>query len=280
MLSADTVVDQAKKYSPHVASWWVVMIQGIVIGALGIYLVGNTEGARENAANFIALYLYSMGLSDMARHRFLPEAPGKGVAYLRALVAAIAGGICVVLLVFNFPFTASILQWIRWMLGAAMLIYGIAGLYLAFTVRERGSGRLLSTLAAAIFILLGVSVLFLHDRNVLGDWIGPALIALGIGLIGFSIYRFRQGRKTDEDAVVAAGGTAAAAVVASPEAGSSAAISDTTAGAPVVATTAGTAAPVSAIASTPDAPVAAPAPAPAPSSPSAAPSDTAGQSGV
>lgn len=211
MLSSDNVVEQAKKYSPLAAAWWVVLIQGLVVGALGIYLWMNPDAATRNVGKAVALYLYSVGLVDMTKLRLLLRSTPVRIAYYRAVMAAVIGGICVILLVFDFGFSLSSLQTVVWLLGLATLIYGLIGLYLAFTARQRGSGRLLSIIASVMFIALGFATVFLQGRNVVDGWIAPVLVVLGVGLIALSIYRYSQSKGENEEAVAAASTAAAAA---------------------------------------------------------------------
>lgn len=210
MLSSDNVVSQAKKATPWSAPWWVSLVEGLTLAAVGIYLIYDPNTAMTVFGRLIALYLFVAGLIQTLAGLQKPQTDMTGkLALWRGIIGAVLGGIVVILsLVFGWlsPQTAL------WILAAGTFLYGLIGLYLAFAQKTRGSGRLLALLGSILFIVVGFTALFLQNRNVVDGWIGPTFTVLGIGLVIFAFVR----RSQQEDAKAEA--AAAAAPVATPPA--------------------------------------------------------------
>ncbi len=187
MSSADYVVETAKQYSPLKAAWWVALVQGLVSLGVGILLIVNGARATVVVAQFLALYLLIHGLFEMAsmsnrvRNSFAMQ-----VVYYRGALGALFGGVLLSLLFLDWLTASAGFFW----LAVGLLVYGVGGLYLAFA-RGSGNRRILSTVGAALFILigtLGVTSRF-YGESLAASVIAWTLTLLGVALVIVAIVR-------------------------------------------------------------------------------------------
>jgi len=224
MLSSDNVVTQAKKATPWSAPWWVSLLEGVILAALGIYLIVSPDKAVLIFGRAVALYLFIAGLIQTLAglQKTQTDMAGK-LALWRGIIGLVLGG-AVVILSFVFQWLSP--QTSLWLLAAGTFLYGLIGLYLAFAQKTRGSGRLLALVGSILFIVVGFTALFLQGRSVVDGWIGPTFTVLGIGLVIFAFIRRSQQQDAKEaarESTVATKSAAAAHPVATTAPGTSAA---------------------------------------------------------
>ncbi len=183
--TSDDIVEMAKKYKPWAGSWWNALIQGLLALGLGLLLWFNSADAARILGQFLALYLFVSGLFAIeAGPRMMLGEEGGKIAYYKGVAGALIGGVLIVLL---------IMQWVTpdmglILLGVGLLIYGVVGLYQAFA-GLKGNSRILTIIASALFLFLGISALFLREAGIMRIWVAPTLMVLGVGLIVMAFIR-------------------------------------------------------------------------------------------
>lgn len=180
VVSADDIVESAKKYSPFRAAWWVALVQGVLAIGLGLLFWLNPVGATNALSQFLALYLLVHGLFEInGRTGPGPKSTEQQIAFYRGIVGAAVGGLLLSLLFLGLLSRDFGLI----TLSVALIIYGAAGLYLAFAL-QRGNGRLLGIIGSVVMLALGLAGFLGRNTegNVLGTWVGPSLVVLGIAL--------------------------------------------------------------------------------------------------
>jgi uncharacterized membrane protein HdeD (DUF308 family) len=206
---SDQAVDAAKQLAPWSTRipWWVVLIEGIVLGAIGLLAVFNPQGANETMAVALTIGLLIAGFTQtwaVMRGR-VPEKIDSVVS-ARAAIAVFAG---ILLLVLYFlgeeeGTGAVILTRIAGyaIFGTAALVYGL--LALVQVVRTDGSSRRQALIEFLIFTVVGIIVLWSlitgSQESVASAVriVGWIFIIGGVALIGLSIWRYQKGDEADE----------------------------------------------------------------------------------
>ena len=186
--------------------WWVVLIEGIVLGIIGLMAVFNPQGANVTLALTLTVGLLIAGLLQfwgLMRSK-VPEKIDNSVAARAAI--AIYAGLLVLILYFlgNDSITGQpILTRVAGfgIFGTAALVYGLLALVQVF--RTDGSSRRQALIEFLIFGLVGIISLWALFSG--GDAIVTAVTIVGwifiIGgaaLIGLAIWRQQKGDEADE----------------------------------------------------------------------------------
>ena len=198
---SDQAVDAAKQLAPWSTKipWWVVLIEGIVVGGIGLMVVFNPQGANVTLALALSLGLVIAGLMQFwaIMRNDVPEKIDSVVA-ARAAVAVYAG---VLILVFYFIEGALTRVAGFGAFGTAALIYGLLALVQVF--RTDGSSRRQSLVEFLLFTSVGAITLWglyaggeaiVTAVRIIG-WI---FLIGGVALIALSIWRWQKGDEADE----------------------------------------------------------------------------------
>jgi uncharacterized membrane protein HdeD (DUF308 family) len=205
---SDQAVDAAKQLAPWSTKipWWVVLIEGLVLGAIGLMSVFNPEGANVTIALALSAGLVVAGLAQFwgIFRETVPEKIDSAVA-ARAAVAVYAG-LLVLILYFlgddnltSQPILTRIAGYA--IFTTAALVYGL--LALVQVVRTSGSSRrqaLIEFLLFGLVGLLGLWGLLAGGENIRTavQVIGWIFIIGGIALIALAIWRWQKGDEADE----------------------------------------------------------------------------------
>ncbi|MCB0047845.1 MAG: hypothetical protein KDD92_20655 [Caldilineaceae bacterium] len=188
--------DKAKDLVPWRSNspWWTILVEGIIIGIMGLMLAINPAMSAINIAIAFTVVLIVIGLLQLwavFRGR-IPER-------LDALVAArgsiaVFGGLAILLLL---TFGLMSVQIGRVLFGLTATIFGVLGFILFFT----GGRKVLRGLAvdSSFFLIAGLLVLYAQAQG--GDvavtvtrWLGWISLLIGLALIGFAVWRRQQGQ--------------------------------------------------------------------------------------
>ncbi len=211
---SDQAVGAAKQLAPWSTRlpWWVVLIEGLVLGVIGLLVVIDPQGANVNLVLFLSAALVIAGLMQfwniMSSH--VPEKIDSVVAS-RAAVAVFAGLNILVLFFIEGALTRVAGYSI---FGTAALVYGLLALVQVF--RTDGSSRRTGLVEFLVFTSVGAIALWgLYSG---GDAIIQAVRIIGwifliggIALIALSIWRWRKGDEADEAIEAATGVVSGAA---------------------------------------------------------------------
>jgi uncharacterized membrane protein HdeD (DUF308 family) len=211
MVTADDIVESAKKYSPFRAAWWVALVQGVLAIGLGLLFWLYPVRAAEALAQFLALYLLIHGLFEInSKAGPASRSMAAQIAYYRGIVGALVGGLLLSLLFLGFLDRDFGLI----TLGVALIIYGAAGLYLAFAL-QRGNGRILGIISSVLMLALGLAGFLGRntETSVLGTWVGPSLVVIGLALVLVAFIRRSSEQEKKEAARAASQSVAASSAV-------------------------------------------------------------------
>jgi hypothetical protein len=205
---SDQAVDAAKQLAPWSTRipWWVVLIEGIVVGAVGLLAVIDPGRTNETLALALTFALLIAGLTQvwaLMRSR-IPDKIDAGVA-ARAGIAVYAGLVVLILYFLGEDATTGgrILTRVAGygIFGTAAVVYGL--LALVQVIRTDGSSRRQALIEFLLFTAAGVITLwglFSGSESIAGAVriVGWIFIVAGVALIGLSIWRRQKGDEADE----------------------------------------------------------------------------------
>ena len=198
---SDQAMDAAKQLAPWKTSlpWWVVLIEGLVIGGIGLMVILDPQGANVNLALALSVGLVISGLLqiwDIWQER-VPEKIDSLVA-ARAGIGVYAGLVVLVLYFIEGALTRASGYGI---FGSAALIYGLLALVQVF--RTGGDKRRQALIEFLLFTSAGAVTLYglyaggsaiVSAVRIIG-WI---FLIAGVALLGLSIWRWQKGDEADE----------------------------------------------------------------------------------
>jgi uncharacterized membrane protein HdeD (DUF308 family) len=199
-------LDTAKDLAPWRAGlpWWVVLVEGAVLGVIGILILIDPRQTTVNVALFLAAALVIAGIIQLwsILRGKVPESVDSLLA-ARGAIGIYAGGI--VLLLFFLQYLSMEAGLISFGLGS--LIYGILGLWSSIASSSR---RRLSAIIEGIFFtafgVLLLYVLFAGGETVqqVTSIVGWTAIVGGLLLIGISFYNRSRDADREESQTTAA----------------------------------------------------------------------------
>jgi uncharacterized membrane protein HdeD (DUF308 family) len=193
-------LDQVKQLAPWRTNlpWWVVLIEGIVMGVVGILVLLDPQQTSVNVALFLTLVLIISGILQLwsaVRDRVTPGA--ESVVSARGAIAVFAG-VSVWLLLYMDALSPEVG---RVLFGLGSLTYGLLGFGVVFsTLGSQRRTALIESIFYTVIGLLMVYVLFAGPNAVVTATriVGWLALLAGLALIGLSIWRWREGSKVDE----------------------------------------------------------------------------------
>ena len=176
---ADRALSTAREHAPWRAGtpWWVTGIEGIVLVALGLYLLLAPASAGGLIMQLIALALLIQSVLQIAAGLRGARAAADPYAMLQAGIGATVG-----LLIFLRGWLAPTLDIgsARTILGLGLLAFAVVGVIGALLNRDEGESWLGPVVTAGLLILLAAVLLTSSDSSAL-----DRLAILGwIALIG------------------------------------------------------------------------------------------------
>ena len=195
MSNSSGIKDTAQQYAPwrKGIAWWVVLLQGLLLLAIGGYALWSTKSAARVVVLGFGLYLIATALWTIIQSMRGRDI-GLSVFGLLAAGGGLVAGISVSLpFLFSKPeaYAPSFFTF-----GVALITIGILTLLSAF-VEKPETGVVWQTLVrGVIWLLFGAYLVYAVvakvEDPVLIQWIAYALLALGAGLTIFSIVLNRR----------------------------------------------------------------------------------------
>jgi uncharacterized membrane protein HdeD (DUF308 family) len=193
-------LEAAKQLAPWSTSlpWWVVLIEGIILGGIGLLVLLNPTRANINVVLILSAGLALAGILqvwDVLRGK-APESVDSAVS-ARAGIAVYAGFLILILyFIEEITVRGGLL-----IFGLASLIYGFLGLALIFNTI--GAQRRQAIVEFVLFTGAGLLIMYtlvsgpsaVTTAATIAGWL--ALLS-GIALIGLSIWRMQKGDQADE----------------------------------------------------------------------------------
>jgi uncharacterized membrane protein HdeD (DUF308 family) len=164
--------------------WWIVLIEGILTLAVGIYLVTNLQDARRTVLFIIGGYLVVTSILHIIAglNRSMRDTNAQ-FTVIRGVVGLIIG--LIVVLAPFFPFLHFLDT--RLILAIGFLISGLIGLYGVSVVRREGGIGWAAVINSILNLALAVLLFYLTATNTtILFWIGGLAIIFGIVLVVYS----------------------------------------------------------------------------------------------
>ncbi|CUS03533.2 membrane protein of unknown function [Candidatus Promineifilum breve] len=132
-------------------AWWLVLIEGIVLTALGLYMFFAPASANTIIGWIIALTLVVGGAVSLSLSLKAPDkSPARQWTMIHGIVGLAAGGIAILIQLLS----GLSLQFALTLLGIGCLAFGGVGLYMLLN-KELSALRRISVLSTVLFLLLG-----------------------------------------------------------------------------------------------------------------------------
>ena len=183
-------------------SWWLILVEGIVALALGMYLLVAPSQAWFYVGALAAVFLLVSGLIDFFGNLFSRLVLRSRARRFRGLVGIFFGGILL------------LLAWIRpaWMslatayliLGLGLIAYGGLGIWVSLFARRGRPMRWVSILLNGLLLLWGLAVFFDRNSEVNLKTLS-VLVLLVVGAVMVVWAFITRSRGGEEDAEPAAG---------------------------------------------------------------------------
>jgi uncharacterized membrane protein HdeD (DUF308 family) len=165
--------------------WWLVLIQGLVAIALGVFLILQPGITTLVILQLLAIYWLVAGVISIVRLMIGNSKQNWGSHLLMAILGIVAG-----LAILSYPLYSTVLvpSILMLMIGCIAIAFGIVGIIQAFRARSWFTGFL-----GGVSIIIGLLLVSspLMAAWVLGWLIGLMLIAGGIVAI-FSSFRMNR----------------------------------------------------------------------------------------
>jgi uncharacterized membrane protein HdeD (DUF308 family) len=186
----------ARKGNPLRAdiSWPVILIEGLVVGAIGVYALVSESSARRNLLFLIGAFLLIDGIAFALEHYRSRGAndPMTSFRLLRAGISIAVGLIVVFDRFVDFLDTNPI----RVILGLGLIAIGLIALIGMFLTREETELRFGALISAILLGALGLLLLYQASEDTDSiRTLGWAAIIAGGGLIGVALYRRQRSRQ-------------------------------------------------------------------------------------
>ncbi len=198
-LTTDSL-EQVKRFAPWRTNlpWWVVLIEGVVMGIVGILVLLDPQQTSVNVALFLTLVLIISGVLQLwsaLRDKVTPEA--ESLVTARGSIALFSGIIIWILLYMDAlsPDVGRII------FGLGSLTYGLLGIGVVFNTR--GNQRRTTMIESIFFTIIGLLMIYVlfagPDAIVVATRIvGWAALLAGLGLIGLAFLRWRDQKQAEE----------------------------------------------------------------------------------
>ncbi len=184
------LVQQATPWSRQ-AVWWVVLIQGIIALALGVYVLMQPQQAGVRFVQVLGAYLAVSSIIALNRFRSrngeVVVEPGR---WLYAGIALVAG-----LIAFLHPWITTIdVAAAATVLAIGAVLAGLIGLFGIFSSYGQVGIRWSAVIINLLYLLFGV-IIFYRNRNPADvspiQWAGYLASGAGVLLILYSIWMYR-----------------------------------------------------------------------------------------
>jgi uncharacterized membrane protein HdeD (DUF308 family) len=198
-LTTDSL-EQVKRFAPWRTNlpWWVVLIEGVVMGIVGILVLLDPQQTSVNVALFLTIVLIISGVLQLwsaLRDKVTPEA--ESLVTARGSIALFSGIVIWILLYMN-ALTPDVG---RIIFGLGSLTYGLLGIGVVFNTE--GNQRRTTMIESIFFTIIGLLMVYVlfagPDAIVVATRIvGWAALLAGLALIGLAFVRWRDKKQAEE----------------------------------------------------------------------------------
>jgi uncharacterized membrane protein HdeD (DUF308 family) len=182
------VAETIKPWSKN-APWWMLAIEAVIAGALGLYVLTQSDRASTVITYALAAFLLVDGLLTLIAAM---RGRVKTFGAVRGGVGILGGIVLLLMPVFGFgsPTMAA------WVIGLALVIGGAAGL-LSRLFEAGHPINWISVLVTVLMIALGGVYIYsaLQQSRTVLDAVGWLLLAVGIALGAYAAYVWNETRQ-------------------------------------------------------------------------------------
>ena len=198
-LTTDSL-EQVKRFAPWRTNlpWWVVLIEGVVMGIVGILVLLDPQQTSVNVALFLTIVLIISGVLQLWSALRDKVAPGaESLVTARGSIALFSGIVIWILLYMN-ALTPDVG---RIIFGLGSLTYGLLGIGVVFNTD--GNQRRTTMIESIFFTIIGLLMVYVlfagPDAIVVATRIvGWAALLAGLALIGLAFVRWRDKKQAEE----------------------------------------------------------------------------------
>ena len=172
-------------------SWWVVLLEGVITLAIGIYFLVQPQHSAVLVLLVLGGYLFISGILEIIASL---RGARPSIILIRAGIGLLAG-----LLVLLQPWLPSIdVNAARIILATGFLLSGLLGLYETIRRSDGGRFRWGALFSGLLHILLALLLFFVPSSGIpLLNWLGTLAIIIGILLIIYAILMYREDRASN-----------------------------------------------------------------------------------
>jgi len=180
------------RVAPWNVAWWIVLVEGIIALAVGLYVLVQPQQASTWLAQLIGAYL--LVNSGLAIYAGFSGSGAPGEQPFRLVVGGI--GLVTGLLALTQPLLAAIDALASFtILGVGLLLAGVVDLAGLIAGRSNLAGHLGRFIVSGLQVLLGVLFLYLGRTGTAGNallWLGVVGIVLGVLLVIYAVMLRRR----------------------------------------------------------------------------------------
>jgi uncharacterized membrane protein HdeD (DUF308 family) len=202
-------------------AWWVVGIEGLILVAIGIYVIADPDTARDIVRQLIGAFLL-VNSGAWAINGLRSENQATPVTPYRMLAAGV--GLTAGLLVFLEPISDLIDADAAKVILAVGLL-GCGAIILAGAIATRTAGGISRgpLIASALYLVFGVLLLINARRDSLDPrWFGYAAVVCGVLACGYAYALYRTAQHASAAGGAVAGAAPADTVIPTAASGSTA----------------------------------------------------------
>ena len=165
--------------------WTIILIEGIVAIALGIYILTVPGMAGLAISTLIGVFLTLSGLLRIYGSMFRTSTAPSEANACRGGIELLGGLLLIAFQFLTEPHGGSI----QIVGGLAFALAGLFGIYVTLGDKGAGGIRWGELLESVLFIVVGGLFIYaVFTQNFLLDVIGGLLLLLGVILIGYGVY--------------------------------------------------------------------------------------------
>jgi uncharacterized membrane protein HdeD (DUF308 family) len=183
----------AARYAPwrKGVSWIVILLQGIILGIIGLLILVNPTSAAGTVILLVSIYIAFTGLIQVfAIIRGGEESAGRGrqLALVRAGASLTVGliGVVLSLLPGVEPSAVAVI------VGLGLIIIGALSLIAVLFIRGGSPFSIGALITAIVFIVFGIVMLMMSSGSLAFSTMGWIALIAGIVLIVLGIIRYGQ----------------------------------------------------------------------------------------
>lgn len=172
--------------------WWVVLIEGLIAIAIGLYMLLDQASATASFGLLLAAFLAISGLVKSVKGGLRWNNPGGKTQTIQGLVGLIGGG---GILLLHFLNVLSLVIGVT-ILGIALIVYGLVGLYENFFDRGGAPFAWAPVIVNIVLAGWGALIFFTRSQDInLTMWSGLILLLIGLVAAGYSFVLWKQNEK-------------------------------------------------------------------------------------